>query len=404
MRPHRRILVLALALAAAAAWAQPVRVLVSLSAPSQSVKRLADSLDAALAKSPAVLAVVRSPRDRSVSLESFARSAGCRLVLTVEATPGSRGGFGLLYTLKDSGTEGTIGSGILERFPSEDSDLASWFWSEIVAAVEVASVELPASAPAEAALSVTLTGQPGARISGFGEDLVMPDSGELVIPMKLPAYVEWRAVQDGAWDESGTAVLTESSARIAIARRPFSRWAVETGLWGLAFPELRATWQLEGRYFLRASISQFLAGLSLSSSHGSPSQASIFASYGLIQPGIGAGLQFTDLRSSSRFYASLDLFLRVATPSPQAVFIDPVAPFGLLPAAGFEWGRAGAGRVFIELGMVLYPWANPGLMLASLGGERAGGRLLLGGLGAFQGHPGWFTELPLTRAGLRFYL
>jgi hypothetical protein len=249
-----------------------------------------------------------------------------------------------------------------------------------------------------------VAGLPGTRVYGLGPVIVIAESGQSVVDLDLPAYVTWRASADGTYPEQGNILVEKSGSLLTIPHQPLPRWSMDAGAYGFSFGELRCSFSFGNSLFARATLTEFVLGISLSQSDGSGSPAPLCASYGLLQPGLGFGGYFEGAENPLRTYMAVDAFARVAVPEGRAIFIDPVAPLGIEPCFGIEWGRSRSMSLYFEIGGIFYPVAMPALMLASMGDGSTGGRLVFGGLGWFPGHPGWFMEFPVPRLGLRFHL
>jgi len=379
------------------------RVLLDFSGPSEELSQgYADSLASALVQSASVLSVSRAPPSEapmSVRAEREACSAALRVSLELGASSARLG-----WEVYVPPREEAVDRGEVEKDIPDARSLASSFWIEPLSALEaaVAGASIPSS-------YVKLVGAPGTRVRGLGAEIVLPDSGEVDIPLVLPAYIVWSAEAEGARKEGGAMLAEESGARIEIPRRAppgEPRWSIDASALGFSFPELSVRYELGRRTFLRATLTQYFFGLSLQdtqNSSASTEDTSIFASYRLLQPGLGFGYLFSNPSSHFRFYSTFDLFLRIAFIEGESAMLEPVAPWGSCLALGSDWGRSQALRLFFELGLVAYPWADRVLMLASWSGKGMG-RATMGGNGFIKGQPGWFAEFPQPRIGLRIRL
>jgi hypothetical protein len=359
----------------------------------------AESFASALVQSPAVLAVVPATPGEDPLAVRAARSA-CSLAISLRLASGTDSSR-MEWKIYAPPGEDPIDQGAADKGPPELLGLATTFWLEPVSALEraVSAQDRPAS-------FITIVAEPGTLVSGLGEDIVLPESGTIDLPLALPAYLVWSAESKGALRESGATLVKESGTSLVIPRRlakPDSPWSLDASLFGFSFPELSARYAIGPRLFLRATFTQYLFGLALTDWKEPPPDPSLLASIGLIQPGLGLGFFFSPPSSSFRLYSTLDLFARIEVPSGEPASFDPVAPMGSALSLGFDWGRSPALRVFFEGGIAIYPWAYPGLMLASSKGANIH-RITLGGTGLFTGHPGWFAELPIPRLGLRIRL
>jgi hypothetical protein len=263
---------------------------------------------------------------------------------------------------------------------------------------------IPDALAAVPADTIIVRARPGTVVTGIGGDFSVPEAGEIVLPIEIPALYSWNARASGAYPERGSVFVKEGGGYLDIPYRPIAqekRWSVDTSLYSFTFPELRASYSPSPSWFLRASITQFLLGLSLTDSPGH--YPSLVYSTGLVQGGLGAGWYPIAGRSDLQPYLCLDAFARLIFPDGGGIAIEPIAPLGISPLVGLEWSRAGDLGVFIEVGATLYPIADRDFMLASVGTDDSG-RLLFGGGSLFKGHPGWFGEFPNARCGLRFKL
>ena len=220
--------------------------------------------------------------------------------------------------------------------------------------------------------------------------------------MGIPAFVRWKASSVTYLDTDGTVFVETPLTRVALSMRRAPSWTAELSLYGFSFPEARVSLLVGKHLFARVALTQFLAGLNLQKYDGPPPGLSLSSSYSLLHSGVGFGTYFSGPERNLRFYAALDAFLRFDMPGYRIFFIDPVAPLGLSPTFGAEWGREASAKLFFELGGVFYPYAMVDLMLASRGSSS--GNLVFSGAGWFPGHPGWLGEFPLPRLGLKVYL
>ena len=376
------------------------RVMVEFLGPSGPASQLfADSLDSTLIQSSSVLSIARTvPGEDSLALR--AERDACSVALQVSLELGAESS-SLGWKVYLPPREEPVAQGRVEKELPGARGLATTFWQEPLSALEaaIAEAEIPSS-------YVTIVGAPGTKIHGIGPEIVLPESGEVDVPLVIPAYLVWSAEADGARPESGNARVEESGKRLEIPRHPLradSRWSMDFSLLGFSFPELSARYDVRDRFFLRATCTQYFAGLYLRNSSDTGGDSSIISSYGLLQPGMGFGYLFSRRSAPFRFYSSLDLFLRLAFIEDEGVRLEPVAPWGSCLALGADWGRDASLRLFLEMGIVVYPWADRTLMLASWNGKGMG-RATIGGGGFIKGQPGWLAEFPQPRVGLRIRL
>jgi len=362
-----------------------------------------DSLEASLIQSPAALAVIQAPKGEG-SLEQRAEHEACALAVQVGLSIDAEQ-LRIEWTIFEPPRQESVAQGAVEKDLPDARALSTGYWLELIDAIEQSAVGLEAPKS-----FMVVEGQPGTVVSGIGGDIVLPESGQVELALALPAYIVWSATFPGARRERGTRIVTESGTTLVIPRRalpPPSRLSIDSALYGLSFPELGLRWDVGRRFYLRAMITQYLAGLALQGEQGlqisKQPAGSLLTSLDLLQPGLGAGYMFSQEAAKFRLYTSLDLFARLAFPEGRQAMLDPVAPLGTQLALGFDWGERPALRLYAELGVAVYPWAFPGLMMASWSGQGFP-RFVGGAAGLFPGHPGWFAEFPVPRLGLRIHL
>jgi hypothetical protein len=380
------------------AWADSTeagsRVMVAFEAAGLADRdALRDSLESAIAASPRAIAVLRyEPGEEELALA--AAKAGCPVAIDVRAAVSSPG-IKVEWRYLPSGAGGVeLGAGSFEKPQPSPGDLVSSFWIELAQDLGPAIDALPED-------SVIVKAPAGTRVEGLGEAFVVPEAGEIERPIYLPSFVRWKASSKSYMDAEGALVLEAPAQRLEIAMRKIPAWTAEASLYGFSFPELRASILLGKRLFARATVTDFFTGLSLQDYDGPPPMPSLFSSYSLLQAGFGIGLFFEDPDRKFRAYSALDAFLRFAAPPHQPIFIDPVAPLGLSPLFGAEWGLDARIKLCVELGGIFYPYALVDRMLASMGKDK--GKLVAYGPGMFTDQSGWFLEFPLPRLGLRIY-
>ncbi len=351
-----------------------------------------ESLEAALAASPLASLVLRMDA-ADEDLSAAAGKHSCPIALDVQA---SRTADSIRIRWSYSFPLGKLElrSGSFEKSPPGERDLVSSFWTELVQDLGPAIAALPSE-------GVTIAGPAGARIEGFGQAFTMPSQGSAELQLIVPAFVQWKATSKAFLDARGSALIEAPNSRIDIAMRRPPAWTAELSLFGLSFPEARASYLIGKRLFARATLTQFLGGLSFQNYSGPPPAPSLFSSFSLLQPGLGFGIYFEDPDRNLRIYAAADAFIRLSMPDYKAFLVDPVAPVGLFPLVGAEWGQSAGSKLYFELGGVFYPYAEVAYMLAAR--SQGGGDAVGSGQWWFGAHPGWFFEIPIPRLGMRIY-
>ncbi|MDA8424512.1 MAG: hypothetical protein M0Z80_00105 [Treponema sp.] len=380
----------------AAASETRLPVLLQVSGPKNlDLWRYGETLSAAIMRSHRVLSVHRAYNADPTRLDNLARYEGAPVVIALKL---SEDGDRVSVRWDISAVEGIAKGGatpiegsFIKPAPSED-ELSSSFWVETTDALDAFLAGLRVA-------RIRITGLPGSVVEGFGEPFLMPDSGSLLFPVIVPERITWAASAPGRYPERGLFYAAKDGETLVIPRR---QWSIDFGAYGLAFPELRVAFEPGAHFFARATLSQFALGWSLQSPNNGVEQP-LTLSFPFVQVGVGIGSYFAPPSRELRTYIATDLFARLFDPEGRGLYLDPVAPIGLQPAFGLEWGRGPAVRLYAEMSGVFYPWAWPGLMLASLGGEKPSS-LVFGGGGWLAGQPGWFLEIPIFRMGLRLRL
>ncbi len=373
-----------------------VSVLLQVSGPSSlDLWRYGDTLAAVLMRSQRILSVHRAYNADPSRLDNLARYEGAPVVLDLELSE-EGGRVSARWELRaaegfaTSGATSVRGS-FAKPSPSED-ELSSSFWVETVDSVNGFLAALHAA-------HLRITGLPGTVVQGFVEPFLLPDSGSVILSVILPERIPWAASTPGRYSENGVFYASKDGETLAIPRR---QWALDFGAYGFSFPEIRLGFTPDSLFFVRATLSQFALGLSLQSPNNGIVPP-LTLSFPLVQAGFGFGTYFAPQMQELRTYIAMDFFARLFSPQGRGIYLDPVAPIGIQPAVGLEWGRGPVARLYLEMSAVFYPWAMPGLMAASLDGNSASD-LIFGGNGWFSGHPGWFLEVPIFRMGMRFRL
>jgi len=310
----------------------------------------------------------------------------CRVNLAIAVSTNGDGHSLLAWELSDSakGRASTHGSSLTSA--PDAVSLADSFWIPVALATkDFLSVPLPP-------ILLTVSGMPGTRFEAGRLLRQIPDKGSFTVELADDQPLDWRAREPGAYEVAGRITPKGTSPlRLRIPRRLMG---IELGAYGLGFPEMRATLALGRRWFIRAGLVQFIAGAG--SKAGSPA----IVSSPLLEPRIGGGFAFAERSSDFHPYVAFDAFARLSLLGNNPLVLDATAPFGVEPAFGLDWGRGPGFRLWGEIGLALYPYADPARLYASMAG-RTTSLLTIGGGPLFVDHPGWLAELPVARLGFR---
>lgn len=367
------------------------RILVRLGAEGLEAELWSESLEAALARSASIRAVLRSSSPEAPFEEAARLGLDFAVgVLVTRRSAPDGSDLRIEWSIFAPSTSAPFDSGLIEGPEPDERDLAD-LWIDLVQAAERAAVELGAAGRARLAI----VGPPGSVLSGLGdEELVIPPEGEMELQLPAPATYRWRAETRGAMPESGVLTLTDSGGRIELSIRRFAKWRIEAGLVNATFPDFWISLRLFGdRFYFRAGFYQYLAGLSLQEEY-LGYDPPLWVSYPLLQPGIGAGELFGTADAPLRVYAGATATTRLAFPAGTGVFVDPIAPLSIGPQLGLEWRPLERWAFFAEAFANLYLFGDGRLMAAS---RKSGGAPFLYGTT-------WYLEFPLMRFGARLAL
>lgn len=349
----------------------------------------AGSLASALARSNMLDAILAAPAGTDL-VEAAARTR-CAVAVEILGVATGEGQAQSDWRIFDPFDGTIVSGGVIEGFNPTERDLADFWWLPVVEAVEQALPVLKKS-------MVAVMAEPGTVIRGLsGEPLAVPAEGRVELPLRVPGTYPWRAKAPGAYPERGVFDALEHGATMTVPERPLRRWALEFGMHMIQYPDLYGSWRFaEDTLFLRAGLSQFLAGLYLGDATDDSGEWG-FVSYPLVQPGLGLGAYLLPPDYPVRPYLTVSAFARVIISAELPLTLDPVGPFGTSAVMGAEWALAERLAMFIELGASFYPCTDGELFAATRGSGNTGPTLSMYG-------PRWFLELPLFRFGTRMTL
>jgi hypothetical protein len=373
-----------------------IRVMVRATGSGRAADQAA--LAATLARTAALDAVLIAPPGSDL-LEEASR-ASCALAVEVASESIASGDTRSIWRVLDPLTGEILAEGRVEGPEPTERDLAEFWWIPVADAAEASLPKVKKTlVRIEGAPGTRITGQSGKDSSGLGGlDLVIPESGVLEIPLRVPGTYPWRATSSGAYPERGYFGALEQGASLTIPRRPLRTWTIETAMYMTQFPDFWVAWRFaEDRLYVRFGLTQFLAGLYLVGEEYGVETPSALLSLGLVQPGVGFGGYFLPSDAYVRPYATATLFTRILLLPSTFLRPDPIAPLGNLLMLGAEWRVTLRAAVFLELGTAFYPFCDGFLMAASAGMENSGPVSTSWG-------DSWFLEVPILRFGARFNL
>ncbi|PKL10147.1 MAG: hypothetical protein CVV51_00070 [Spirochaetae bacterium HGW-Spirochaetae-7] len=390
------VLLTAIALQAAFADDEGIRVMARASGTGRAADQVAFA--AALARSSKLDAILIAPAGADIVEAASKASCALAVDVTSEVLPG--GDARSAWRILDPLTGEVLAEGVVEGREPTARDLAEFWWIAVADAAEAALPKVRKTlVRIEGHPGTVITGQTGKDRGGLAEGgLVIPDSGFLEIPLRVPGTYPWRATSKGAYPERGYFGALEQGVSLAIPRRPIRPWSLEAGLYMGQFPDFWAIRSLgDDRWFLRIGLTQFLAGIYLVDEEYGTETPSVLLSLPLVQPGLGFGGYLLPRDAYVRPYWNLGAFARLLFIKDLSPRFDPVAPMGTMAALGGEWAISGRAAVFFEFGPAFYPFCDGFLMAASRGSSDSGPMWTLRA-------DTWFLELPVMRLGARFSL
>lgn len=370
---RRQLAALALlALALSASQGQERRrALSALSMAEGEREAWAESLDAALASSTRIGEVRRASPGGDAVEEAARLGFDLAVVVSVEGSGGAVSVSWAIYPAyapaPPEGPRAPAATGQIQDQPSRDAPPPGTLWLGLLMAADRLLSETPAAGTAR----LRIVAPPGARIKGLSkEPSLVPDSGALELRLRSPSSHAWRASLQGCEDETGLLSVTGLEESLSISFTQRRRVSLETALVGGAFPDFWFSWRFaEGRFFARAGLIQYLAGLSLEDEESSTGKRPYIAHLGRFEPGLGLGCYLTPADDPARLYLALDSALRVAVTEEGNTLIiapDELAPMEIKPAFGLEWRASGLFSLFFELGTSIYPSGDAALLESEL--------------------------------------
>ncbi|MBN1243165.1 MAG: hypothetical protein JXA15_10735 [Spirochaetales bacterium] len=366
-----------------AAPLRQVRVLVALARGDFEREAWLRGLALALAREPGVSGVLRA-RDADSYFDEANRQ-DCALVLEIE-TAAASASTRVEWRYLDALSREVVTEGAYEAPEPTERDLSGFFWDEVVAA-------LPDAVSRVRFTVFTLTGKPGSKVSGFSpKPVVIPESGELEIVADAPSTYRWRATVPDSYPAGGVfAFFGTEGTVLALPDETLPRWSFDAGLLMGQFPDLRADWRfLSDWAFAGFELVSYSPGLFLPRDVPPEDRPSLFIFLPLIQPGIRVGARLAPADAAFRPYVSTGAFTRFVFPEFRLFMLDPVAPFGLSPAVGVEYGTSRKLGVWAEVAMHWYFGPNGYLIAASGPGN------------VFFVRDHTAIEIPHVRFGVRF--
>ncbi len=299
------------------------------------------------------------------------------------------------YTLKKDLRRGAI-------------DLERRFWDEVARSVRETYTEagLPITGTVQE-VALELQAAPGTRIRGFSsEPLRVGAEGAVTTEVLLPATFEYRATARGYRPLEEMVFLSPGEKSFTLPQERGARWSLDFYLYQFGFPGFDVGFYPKyGSWYVKLGLNTFLAGVTL----GGGDEEELFSSQSLSHVNLATGLYLNDADRRFRFYFGAGAFARLITAKDLIVTIDPVAPFGLQPALGLEFGQQPRRRFYLEYAPPFYYAPQVSLMWLSVPTENPQAILPIpfhvvdGEVKALY-HWAFMWELVVFRLGVRWVL
>ena len=280
-------------------------------------------------------------------------------------------------------------------------ELERRFWDPVTDAVLEA---LPGSgretARAVSREQLTLSGVPGTRIRGLGEEtLRLAEDGTVSLEALLPATVSFRATRLGYEPVIRDLYLEPGLDTLELAQKPGARWGLGGYLQMMSYPGFEASfYPVRDFHWIRAGFTTYLVGLALAER----SESSMLVSHSLSHLNLSTGIYLNASDRLLRYYLGAGVFARLITAREWVIALEPIAPWGFEPILGVEISRHPRRRFYLEHAPRFYPTRYPGLFWLSLPPE--GNRPVVPIPWEEGMTPVLFWEFSVLRFGLRWRL
>ena len=284
----------------------------------------------------------------------------------------------------------------LEMWQNLDRGVAALergFWNELAQAVAGYYREGGRNiATAVSKGRIVIEGKPRTTIYGLlAKPLKTGREGRVEAEVLLPATLSYRAYAPGYDPVEGRIYLEQGDARIRLNQKRGARFGLEFFMKNLQFPGFNFMFFIvPNTIFTSVGLTTFIGGLYW----GSEDEHDFFISRSLSHLDVSAGIYLNKVDAQIRFYISAGAFLRVVSTADPLIMLEPLAPFGLQPAYGFELGGFNPWRLFFEYAPLFYYSNNPEVM--NVFTDRP--------YELSQINTNWFVEPGNVRLGLRIKL
>jgi hypothetical protein len=286
--------------------------------------------------------------DDGAVLQARAAVEGCFVTVDIfldgeidTANPYSRA----RYVIRDSfNSLHKVENVINENIPTE-TDLIAYYW--IALANDLEEFIKPIIRP-----ELIIVGPPGVKISGITNSvLTIPPEGQISLYVPMPATYDWEMTHWNYAVRNGTFFADRNRRILTLPKQRFHHFSIDLSLLQARIPELDVSFALKsyGWYF-NLGIGQQIFGFGLTENE-KPLTTS-FNTISLLEPRIGAGYRFrmNDPKAPKPY---LRCFVSVRLDYEKGGF-DSFSPFGLNPAAGYEWEITPHFRLFGDIGLGFY--------------------------------------------------
>ena len=287
------------------------------------------------------------PSDEERSTRAAARGADAWLLAAV-----SREGEGLVVALTaaDLRKNGAVVLSQSFRRPGvAGAELVSW--EEV--AEPVASVfppaEQAAGSPPAVSTDVTVTALPGTTVKGLSDmPLEIGSDGSARLSPPRPGFYRIEALREGSLPAHEELYLSAGGAKVEVAQTPTPRWLFEGYTLNVSYLG-GSVGRVFGPYYVRLGMTTYLFAPWLRDEEDESTDASLhltefLAAFGYVPLGHDKPV---------RPYAEISGLTRVMR-AGHSLALEPIAPFAVRAAVGFEVRGAARLRLFADYGPVFY--------------------------------------------------
>jgi len=248
--------------------------------------------------------------------------------------------------------------------------------------------------------TLTIAGVPGTRIRGLGDAVLeIDEGGQAALDLLLPATLSYRATRTGYYPVERGLYLEPGIGILDLEQERGSRWALNAYLQMMNYPGFDVSfYPVPNLYWIKLGFNTYLLGLVLAEER----DQSMLVSYSLSHVNLSTGVYLNAADRLFRFYVGAGIFARIMTAREWAVYLEPIAPWGLQPILGMEFSRQTRTRFYVEYAPFFYWTVSASLFWLSLPLEHRAPYLPI--IWQDYDQPAFYWEIFNFRFGIRWLL